>query len=96
MQLRQFYIYILTNRYRRVLYIGITNDLSRRLAEHKQGLVKGFTAQYNLRYLLYYEIWDTVEQAIAREKQLKNWHREWKFNLIKESNPNLKDLSTEL
>jgi len=96
MKLLQLYVYIVTNKYRQVLYIGVTNDLSRRLGEHAAGTVKSFTRQYNLNYLLYFDIWDDVPSAIAREKQLKNWHREWKFNLIKELNPNLKDLSNML
>ncbi len=96
MQLRQFYIYVMTNKYNRVLYIGITSDLLKRVYQHQQGSIKGFTYAYNATKLLYYEIWDTAESAIAREKQLKNWHREWKFNLIKELNPNLKDLAGDL
>ena len=92
MKLRQFYIYIVTNKYNSVLYIGVTNELSRRIYEHKQGQTKGFTKQYNLHKLIYFEICDTAEQAIAREKQLKNWHREWKINLIRKSNPEFKDL----
>ena len=91
MKLRQFYDYVVSNKYRKVLYIGMTNNLSRRLAEHAAGTVKSFTCQYNLTYLLYFEVWDDAPSDIAREKQLRNWHREWKFSLIKELNPGLKD-----
>lgn len=89
------YIYILSNKNNTVLYIGVTNELSRRVSEHKSGLIKGFSKQYNLTKLIYLEEYPSIEEAIAREKQLKNWHREWKFNLIKEKNPNLIDLATE-
>jgi len=78
------------------IYIGVTDDLSRRLYEHKKHLVEGFTAKYNVTKLVYYEITNDVNSAIAREKQLKNWHREWKLNLIREKNPYLKDLSDDL
>ena len=74
----------------------MTNDLRRRFFEHRTDVVKGFSRQYNLHYLLYFEILDTAEAAIAREKQLKNWHQDWKLELIKKANPNLKDLSNEL
>ena len=90
---RQYYIYMLTNRTNRVLYIGMTNDLERRMFEHKNKLVKGFTKRYNLTKLVYYEVTNDADSAIKREKQLKNWHREWKINLITESNPEWNDLS---
>jgi putative endonuclease len=90
---RQYYVYMLTNRTNRVLYIGMTNDLERRMFEHKNKLVEGFTKRYNLTKLVYYEATNDADSAIKREKQLKNWHREWKINLITESNPAWKDLS---
>ncbi len=90
---RQYYNYMLTNRTNRVLYIGMTNDLERRMFEHKNKLVKGFTKRYNLTKLVYYEVTNDADSAIKREKQLKNWHREWKINLITESNPEWNDLS---
>ncbi len=90
---RQYYVYILTNKYNKVLYIGITNNLARRIFEHKNKLVKGFTEKYNLAKLVYYEVTPDVESAIKREKQLKNWHRDWKINLITRSNPEWKDIS---
>jgi putative endonuclease len=93
---KQYYVYILTNKSNKVLYIGVTNDLIRRLFEHKNKLVDGFTKKYNLVKLVYYEATDDVEGALGREKQLKNWHRDWKINLIKQFNPEWKDLSEAL
>ncbi len=90
---KQYYVYILTNIANKVLYIAITNDLERRVYEHKNKMVEGFTKRYNLTKLVYFETTDEVESAIAREKQLKNWHRKWKVNLINESNPQWNDLS---
>jgi len=90
------YIYILTNKRRNVLYIGVTADLTQRIWKHKQGLGSEFTKKYKLKYLIYYESYPHMQDAINREKQLKNWHREWKFNLIKETNPTLKDLWSEV
>jgi putative endonuclease len=73
---RQYYIYIITNKSNKVIYIGVTNNLERRFFEHKNKLVEGFTKKYNLTKLVYYEATDDVESAIRREKQLKNWHRD--------------------
>ena len=92
----QYYVYILTNKNNRVLYIGVTNDLRRRMYEHQQGLVEGFSKRYNLKKLVYYEVTPSIEGAIQREKQLKNWHREWKISLITQHNPGWEDLSKEL
>ena len=86
------YIYILTNKNNNVLYIGVTSDLKKRIWEHKNKVVDGFTKKYNLDKLVYFETGENIESAIEREKQLKNWHREWKFNLIKAQNPEFKDL----
>ena len=88
----QFYVYILSNHKRSVLYIGVTSNLMKRVFEHKQALVEGFTARYKVHDLLYYEIHKTVIEAIAREKQLKNWSRRKKNVIIAKSNPTLKDL----
>ena len=93
---RQFYVYILSNKYNKVLYIGITNDLLRRIYEHKQHCVKGFTARYNVTKLVYYEILDDPESAISREKQLKAGSRQRKLELINSINPDWKDLYSEL
>jgi putative endonuclease len=78
-----------------VLYIGVTNDLYRRIEEHKSCEIKGFTQKYNCDKLVYFEAFDYIEDAIAREKQLKNWKREWKNKLIETTNPDWKDLSLE-
>lgn len=86
------YVYILSNVNRTVLYIGVTSKLDSRILIHKYGEGSTFTARYNLKALLYFEEYPNIEEAIEREKQLKNWHRKWKFNLIKKSNPKLKDL----
>ncbi|HPD82853.1 MAG: GIY-YIG nuclease family protein [Alphaproteobacteria bacterium] len=91
--MKHYYIYILGNWTGNVLYIGMTNDLQRRLYEHKQKLVKGFTNKYSIDKLLYHETYDTADDAIKREKQLKKWRREKKVQLIETLNPNWKDLS---
>jgi putative endonuclease len=85
----------MSNEYKTVLYIGVTNHLERRVWEHKNGQGGDFTRKYRAHHLIYYETISDIKTAIAREKQLKNWHREWKFNLIKETNPLLKDLSAD-
>ncbi|MBI3583592.1 MAG: GIY-YIG nuclease family protein [Nitrospinae bacterium] len=92
---RYYYVYILTNKSNKVLYIGVTNDLARRMFEHKNKLVEGFSYKYNIKKLVYYEWTNDVKSAIKREKQLKNWHRDWKINLITQSNPEWKDLSMD-
>jgi len=92
----QYYVYILTNKFNTVLYIGVTNDLVRRTYEHKNKMIDGFTKKYNLTKLVYYEATTDVRSAIGREKQLKNWHRDWKMNLIKDFNPDWKDLGEML
>ncbi len=88
---KQYYIYILTNK-SNTLYIGITNDLIRRLYEHKNKLVAGFTKKYNIDRLIYYEVFDSPEAAIQREKEIKGWIRKKKIDLIKRVNPNFKEL----
>ena len=88
-----FYTYILTNKNHTVLYIGVTNDLKRRLKQHKQKSNKGFSGKYNVEKLVYFESSRYVENAIKREKQLKKWNRAWKENLINEMNPDWNDLS---
>ena len=87
------FVYILTNYEETTFYIGVTSNLERRLYEHKNKLTKGFSSKYNLNKLVYFENTNSIEDAIQREKQLKNWHRKWKINLIKEFNPDFKDLS---
>ena len=93
--MRSYYVYILTNFHNTTFYIGITNNLERRLFEHKSETIPGFTKKYKLKKLVYFEEYNRVEDAISREKQLKNWHREWKINLIKQFNPTLNDLDPE-
>jgi len=94
--MRQYCVYILTNKSNKVLYIGVTGNLLKRIDEHKNKIVKGFTEKYNLNKLVYFEQTEDVNSAIAREKQLKNWHRQWKINLINDFNPEWKDLSDNL
>lgn len=90
-----FYVYILTNWNDQVMYIGMTNNLERRLYEHKNQLVDGFTKKYNVSKLVYYEHGNDVHAAIAREKEIKKWRREKKNNLVMTMNPEWKDLSLE-
>ncbi len=90
------YVYILTNKRNGVLYIGVTNDLKRRVYEHRKKLVDGFTKKYNLHRLVYFERIDDIYQAIQREKRLKKWNRAWKVRLIEEFNPDWNDLYDKL
>lgn len=89
--MRTYYVYIMTNR-SRTLYIGITNDLNRRVYEHRQGLVEGFTKKYKIDQLIYYEETPDVRAAISREKQIKGWLRNKKIALIEHENPEWEDL----
>jgi putative endonuclease len=90
---RRYYVYILANTSRRVLYTGVTNNLKRRLNEHRKGLNKGFTKKYNVHDLMYYEVYDRPMQAIKREKRIKKWYRYQKDALISNINPEWNDLS---
>jgi len=92
----QAYIYFLSNAHNNVLYIGVTNDIIRRIAEHKAKINKGFTYKYNCNKLVYYETFKLIVDAIAREKQLKNWKREWKDKLVTDFNHEWKDFSEEI
>lgn len=89
---RFYFVYILTNFEETTFYIGVTSNLKKRIWEHKNKVVEGFTKKYNVNKLVYYEQTDSIETALNREKQLKRWHRQWKINLIKEFNPNFEDL----
>ena len=89
----QYYVYILSNLKNGTLYIGMTNDLERRMFEHKNKLVVGFSKNYNLDKLVYFEQFQYVNDAIKREKQLKNWNRQWKIDLIEVENNDWNDLS---
>ena len=88
-------VYILTNHHNTTFYIGVTSNISKRMWEHKNKITDGFTKKYNINKLVYYETTESIESAIKREKQLKNWHRDWKINLIKKNNPEFKDLSLD-
>ena len=92
---KTYAVYILTNYNETTFYIGVTGNLQKRIWEHKNKVVEGFTKKYNVDRLVYYELTDSIESAINREKQLKRWHRQWKINLIKEMNPDFKDLSLD-
>ncbi len=92
---KHFWVYIVTDKPYGTLYAGVTNDLRRRDYEHKNGLYKGFTKRYGLKMLVYYEEYQWIQDAIAREKQLKNWKREWKIELIRKENPGLVDLAKQ-
>ena len=92
--MRQYYVYIMTNR-SRTLYTGVTNDLERRVSEHKQRLLEGFTGRYNITRVVYYEATSDIQAAIAREKQIKGWLRRRKIALIESMNPQWQDLSEE-
>jgi putative endonuclease len=89
---RSYYVYILASRIGGTLYVGVTNDLIRRVAEHRLELVESFTKKYDVSRLVYFEQFDDVENAIRREKRLKKWNRAWKIRLIEEFNPNWEDL----
>ena len=93
---KTYAVYIMTNYSQTSFYIGVTGNLQKRVWEHKNKFVEGFTKRYNIDRLVYYELTDSVETALNREKQLKRWHRDWKINLIKEMNPRFKDLSIDL
>ncbi|OJW54051.1 MAG: excinuclease ABC subunit C [Alphaproteobacteria bacterium 41-28] len=88
----EYLVYILTNKPRGTLYIGITNNLIRRVYEHKNGFTDGFARKYKIKMLVHFEIYDYVHNALQREKTLKHWKRDWKIRLIEEFNPNWKDL----
>ena len=90
--MKQYYVYIMTNKANMVLYTGVTNDLKRRVYDHKEKLFDGFTKKYNVVKLVYYEVFKTIESAIKREKQIKRWRREWKTKLIERVNPEWEDL----
>ncbi len=91
--MNEYYVYMLTNRWKTVLYTGVTNSLARRVWEHKHKLVPGFTKQYNCEFLVYFETYTEITQAIAREKQVKGWTRAKKNALIAKVNPAWNDLS---
>ncbi|UCD55040.1 MAG: GIY-YIG nuclease family protein [Candidatus Omnitrophota bacterium] len=96
MNMNQYYVYILASKRNGTLYIGMTNDLIKRVYEHKNNLVEGFTKKYHVHKLVYYEQTNDVYSAITREKQMKKWNRAWKIELIEKNNPNWEDLYDSL
>lgn len=87
-----YYVYFMTNRPKGTIYVGVTNNLVRRVHEHRTNLVAGFTSRYNLHRLVYFELHATAATAIQREKTVKRWVRQWKINVIEENNPEWEDL----
>jgi putative endonuclease len=91
-----FFVYILASKRNGTLYVGVTNDLARRISEHKAKLIPGFTRQHDVTLLVYFEAFESVLEARAREHSLKRWRRAWKLKLIEELNPGWRDLTDEL
>jgi putative endonuclease len=96
MRSKYYYVYILSSQRNGTLYIGVTNNLARRVWEHKHQLVKGFTNRYEVHHLVYFETHENAESAIVREKQIKKWNRLWKLHLIEEKNPSWRDLYRDI
>ncbi len=96
MSSQQYFVYIMTNKFNAVLYTGVTNDLKRRVWQHKEKLVEGFTERYNVTKLVHYEACDDVRAAIAREKQIKGGSRQKKIDLVNSMNPEWRDLCEDL
>ena len=94
--MKTFYVYILASKRNGTLYIGVTSDLIKRVYEHKNNLVRGFTETYKIHDLVYYEQTENIESAIKREKQLKEWKRQWKLEIIEINNPGWRDLYDDL
>ncbi len=94
--LHNYFVYIMTNKHKNVVYTGVTNDLGRRVYEHETGETKGFTKRYNCHFLVYYEHFTNIEEAIDREKEIKNWRREKKNRLIASTNPDWNFLNDEI
>jgi putative endonuclease len=92
---KTYYVYILSSKRNGTLYIGVTNNLERRLYEHKNNLIEGFTNKYNVHHLVYYEDVNDIQTALQREKQLKRWTRKWKLELIEKVNPEWRDLASD-
>lgn len=94
--MKTFYVYILASRRNGTLYIGVTNDLVRRVYDHKNDVIEGFTRKYQVHALVYYESYRDVQDALAREKRLKKWKRQWKIDLIEKENPRWNDLYDQI
>ncbi len=93
---KNFFVYLVADKPYGTLYVGVTNDLARRIWEHREGLYKGFTKRYGLRLLVYYEVYPTAMDAIRREKAIKKWKRDWKKQAIEKTNPTWRDLYADL
>lgn len=91
-----YYVYVMANKRNGTIYIGVTNDLMRRVYEHREGLMKGFTKRYGLKMIVYYEVFGSITNAIQRETSLKRWPRRWKLDLIEQRNPQWRDLYEEI
>ncbi|MGJ8564477.1 MAG: GIY-YIG nuclease family protein [Alphaproteobacteria bacterium] len=96
MRFRQYYVYILASRPHGAIYMGVTSDLALRISEHQSGQIDGHAKRYNIKNLVYYELFDAINDAIAFEKKLKRWRRAWKDELIEKDNPEWADLSGEI
>ena len=94
--MRQYYVYILVSKRNGTLYIGVTNDLLKRVFQHKNDVIEGFTKKYHVHQLVYYEVHHDVKQGISREKRMKKWKRQWKIRLIEQFNPHWEDLYDSL
>jgi putative endonuclease len=91
-----FYVYLLASQKQGTLYLGVTNDLLRRVYQHKEKLLPGFTSRYDVRRLVWFEVYDDPTTAIEREKEIKKWRRAWKVDLIEKANPDWRDLYSEI
>jgi putative endonuclease len=94
--MKPYYVYVLASKQNGTLYLGVTNDLVRRVYEHKNNLVEGFSKRYKVHRLVYYEVCDDITAAIQREKHIKKWNRRWKIDLIEKSNPEWNDLYPQI
>lgn len=92
----RYYVYLLASKRDGTLYLGVTNNIGRRIVEHKTGVYRGFSSRYGVDRLVWYEVYERVDEAIAREKDIKKWRRAWKVRLIEDMNPDWRDLSAEL
>lgn len=93
---KQFYVYILASKRNGTLYTGMSSNLTQRVWQHKNNSVEGFTDKYNVKKLVYYEVYENAESAITRERQIKKWRRKWKLRLIEEQNPNWEELCNSI
>lgn len=94
--MKQYFLYIMASKKNGTLYVGVISDIIKRVYEHKEGIIKGFTSQYDIKTLVYYEVFKDVEEAIKREKNVKAWKRDWKLKIIEEKNPDWLDLYDDI